>query len=246
MKFTTKMMLVPEHSLTANVGNEAKNNGIDQQVTEFRRTLLDILSDGSLTPEMQMQQYYQLFHRYSKLDKESKEPATLIIKQSENQESKHEISNVTTDKPEIKNKWVEQVFKNLPRVHKRKAEGLVDFLKNADEFTVNNQGEISINNERLPNTHIVDLIHDVIRDRPAHEAPHGHETFIKMLKRLNVPNEFIGNKNRKRQIQQEKVTSSRNEDEFYTPKTTKKRLNFSEKKSSNKKPKNETTYEKWD
>lgn len=248
MKYTTKMLLVPENTVRDSVP-ETRKTGIENQVTEFRKALLNILSDVTITPETQMQLYSQLFNRYTKLDRESKEPPTVIVQSEEPKRDTVAMENAGGDENLNHNKWENDIFHSIPKIFKKKAEMLVNVLKDSSNFSVNPQGEIIINNQRLPNTHIVDLVNDVIRDRPSHEAPQGQQEFLQFLKNLNIPKEYIGNKNRKKQIQVGKpATPAVKDDAYFTPSDVKKRLDFPEKTatSSKKKPKRVKKYEGWD
>jgi len=56
-------------------------------------------------------------------------------------------------------------------------------------------GEVIIDDERIKNSNIIDIVHDLTRDRK-NIAPMGTEHVINALRKANIPREFIGNKNR--------------------------------------------------
>ena len=72
---------------------------------------------------------------------------------------------------------------------------LVDIIKNNNKFKIHTNGEISIQNQKLKNSNINDLLSDVLRDRKTEIPPHG-EKFIRFLSEINLPQTFIKNKKR--------------------------------------------------
>jgi len=73
MKYSTKMVLVPQETMSQiNDLNEKQKDGIDAQVFQLCRELQRILANESLTSEKQMHLYGLLFSRYKKLYNDSK------------------------------------------------------------------------------------------------------------------------------------------------------------------------------
>ena len=60
---------------------------------------------------------------------------------------------------------------------------LVDIIKNNNKFKIHTNGEISIQNQKLKNSNINDLIADVLRDRKGDEIlHHGKNLFVFYVK----------------------------------------------------------------
>ncbi len=53
-----------------------------------------------------------------------------------------------------------------------------------------------MNEQKLRGSNIVDLVGDVLRNRKTAKTPTHSEEFIKLLANLNVPEEFVKNRNR--------------------------------------------------
>jgi len=208
MKYMTKMIMVPQQAVSQiNQVQDHKNDGIDRQVSEFKTALQKIMTDDSLTSETQMQLYNQLFTRYLKLDSDSKEPATVIMK-NENQNSDKQDS-IINDAKIFHDRWKDAIFQKMPKIHKEKARGLIDFLDKSKELRILDNGEVSINNTIVPQSNIVNLVHDIVRDRPKAPGPLGYKNIVVLLKDLKIPKELVGNPTRWKMI---------NED-FQTPDT---------------------------
>ena len=68
-------------------------------------------------------------------------------------------------------------------------------LKQDNNITWNAKGELVYKGDVIPNTHIHDLVQDVLRKRKTHN-PHGWEIFAKALKESNIPQDLVGNHDR--------------------------------------------------
>lgn len=230
MKFTTKMVMVPEHALSQ-MNVMQQRDGIEGRVDEFKNALQKILSDVTIPAETQMQLYNQLFARYLKIDADSKEPDTVITrqeKQTTNVNQQTEAENTIKSNP-IQDNWKKAIAEKMPKTHKGKADELIDFLANSNQFAVHDNGEIVINDKIIPKSNIVRLIHDVIRKKTKAPPPLGHGHFITLLRDLNVPKYLIGNTARWNMIKEEFQTP-----ESKTPSRTKlkRKLNYTDQQGS--------------
>jgi len=110
MKYTTKMIMLPEQAVSQiSYAQEQKKDGIEGQVSEFKTALQKILTDEALPPEKQMQLYNQLFSRYLKLDADLKEPATVIMKNTESNNDV-EMNDGKKESQKIQDRWKEEIF----------------------------------------------------------------------------------------------------------------------------------------
>jgi hypothetical protein len=186
--------------------HELQKSGIASRVAEFKNALQRILNNESLDAELQMMLYHQIFSRYLILNEKLNEPTTVLVKQEARNESPdmvadtQEMKDYPNSDEETQEDWVSKVFTDLPRGYRKKAEILVDYLNDASEFEVNSRGEVVLNGERIPDTHIIDLVHDIVRNRQKRPPPHGHGPFLKFLKGLNVPKESFGNRQRWKEV----------------------------------------------
>ena len=84
----------------------------------------------------------------------------------------------------------------LPKQAQSVAGKIVDIIKNNKNFKIHSNGEISIQNKKLKNSNINDLIGDLLRDRRNAEIPPHGEKFIRFLSEINLPQTFIKSKKR--------------------------------------------------
>jgi hypothetical protein len=93
------------------------------------------------------------------------------------------------------------ILDTVPKTFKSRAERLVKLLRDGG-ISWTNQGEmVDLDGMTVPNSHISDLVNDLLRYRKSIK-PTGRDIMARELKRLNVPQELIGNVERWRNIHQ--------------------------------------------
>ena len=86
---------------------------------------------------------------------------------------------------------LEDIVKSVPKAFKNKAEILAKMLMR--ELSWNDRNELIINGKPIPGSNILDLVNDVIRQRKSFH-PEGREEFTEALRRLNIPQDLVGNR----------------------------------------------------
>src|SRR5437867_6709434 len=156
MKYTNKMVLVPEKMALHTNSNDTKNVGLSKEIDDFKAEMMRILSDKLLSPEVQNQLYTQLFSRFLKLEEENRKPPVIMLKtddssdKPDNSEELVPSNNSNTKekldlKPQVNPWFKKQMLYGLPKGKIKKAELLIDLLKNSAIFNVNNKGEVLVN-----------------------------------------------------------------------------------------------------
>lgn len=92
------------------------------------------------------------------------------------------------------------ILETIPRAYHPKALALLGNLKRSELITWTEDGRVLIDNKEIPNAHIIDLVNDALRKRKNVSIPDGWEEFYKTLARINMPQELIGNEDRRRVI----------------------------------------------
>ena len=88
---------------------------------------------------------------------------------------------------------------------RHKASVLLRRLKQDDNIAWNTKGELVYKGDVVPNTHIHDLVQDVLRKRKTH-VPVGWQTFARALRESNIPQDLVGNLDRWQWMNQEEET----------------------------------------
>ena len=82
---------------------------------------------------------------------------------------------------------------SVPAMFKKKAEGLLDYIKSSGDISWDDKGQLTIAGQLIEKSHILDLIHDAVRFRKSAERPEGWRQLSSYLHQSNVPRELVGN-----------------------------------------------------
>ena len=171
------MFLVPYHEKTVNVDLEPLEHPVKNAIKKNLQEKTDIITsnldeDGK---QKKLNRNIETFSVLSEkvLNKTLKTPPVVVEKQNRN--------------------VVE--YDLLPKQVQGLAGKIVDIIKKSKKIKIHANGEISIQNKKLKNSNINDLIADVLRNRKQGLTPHG-EKFIHFLSEINLPQSFIKNKKR--------------------------------------------------
>ena len=190
-----EMILVEPSALlfkTSNVPDILEEN-ISNMDREMKRVLdMDKISDYD-----KARLYEQTLQKY--LNSVNKVKEKNIIPQSITQTTK--VGELTTnDETDFKRKKFEvSILNSLPKTLREKGRLLLDHLKERTNLSWNEMGEIILNDNKVSNSHISDLLNEALRSRKYSDAPRGWDKFAYELSRTNIPLELIGNKERYRQ-----------------------------------------------
>ncbi|CAC5413711.1 unnamed protein product [Mytilus coruscus] len=143
-----------------------------------------------------------------------------ILQTTENNEtskitdSKEEISpkeDIKTEKDNSDHDLNTLIEMTIPVKCREKDKKLLKFLQRQPTISWNKHGQVKINNETLPNSHIVDLLRDVVIPHGCKQLPSGHEHFYDFLKNIHMPMGLISNRMRKQLVQSNIQTTEENE-----------------------------------
>ena len=79
-----------------------------------------------------------------------------------------------------------EIIQSAPKNLRHKASILLKRLKQDDNIAWNTKGELVYKGDVIPNTHIHDLVQDVLRKSKTH-IPVGWQTFARALRESNIP-----------------------------------------------------------
>lgn len=125
--------------------------------------------------------YNQILHKYNEFRTQNDKPLTVQLKPP----PETHLSSAVED----------QVIQFMPMAHKTRAIDLMNRIKRSEDLSWNDKGEFVYQGKPIENTHMVDLVGDVMRARK-NVKPFGWETFANALSKLNIPEEMVGNKER--------------------------------------------------
>ncbi|KAK3917558.1 UPF0291 protein [Frankliniella fusca] len=185
MNHVKKMILVPHESV-------ARLNDPTPSTTETPLSALDsemqnIMRKKYTDDSLKWKLYNEALQRYLHFKGEQTKPVEILISSVNGEE------NETTS---IR----EQLAEALPKTYKAAAFRLYDYLSRADsKVTWDSSGVVSLNNQPVPHSNIINLITDLTRARKNFE-PIGKENFVKALSLTNISLELIPNEKRRNAI----------------------------------------------
>ena len=168
-----KLYLVPEDVINT-WRAEQRASSVDKpvytQVNRMDATLRDILDNKDVTDYEKEKLHSQELSKYMTMRQQPSAPA-----------------------PPPANPDVTSLLASVPKMYKSKAKGLLEYLQSDRDIQWDDKGHVYIGNQRISESHIVDLINDAMRLRKKVSRPKGWRELSRHLQEKNVPKEFTGN-----------------------------------------------------
>src|SRR6266568_3205365 len=86
-----------------------------------------------------------------------------------------------------------EILSTVSSAQRHKAKRLLDHLKRDSNFKIGDEGEIIYKQQKLHQSHVGDLLNDVLQRKSTDEGPLGWQEFSSSLKALGVPKDLIEN-----------------------------------------------------
>lgn len=198
MMHAKKMMLVPATDAYA----QQMLPPVVPQLVSLDNEIRQILNSSNLPADAKLLSYQQILRRYMKLQNDfaepipptPREPARSAISQ---QDPAHTVKGNIPAIP-----FTDAYILNaVPPKNKNAAALLLDFIKRSQSLDWTARGEMVVDGRLIPNTNIIDLVHDFARSRKRVPAE-GAAELASVLQKQNVPRECVGNEARWRMIEQ--------------------------------------------
>ena len=193
-----KLMLVEPRMLETLQRNPLRDP-LAASLTGLDREMQEIIEREDLDESTKVRTYQQLLQRYlTKKEQYKERPLGKVEIKETLQTPTVQMPTSTTVPPDIRpvQKVEERLLKSVPNVFKRKAEMLLDHLKNDTDIGWTENGEIKVGDRVVKGSNLIDLTNDVLRNRLTSQEPSGWKEFSTALRQSNVPRELIGNRKR--------------------------------------------------
>ena len=165
-----------------------------------------ILDRRDISQEEKLKLYHQILQKYL-LYKDKTEPMTVkvIREPTPSMPEPHIMASSLPPAEETQESMEAEIIQSAPKNLRHKASVLLRRLKQDDNIAWNDKGELVYKGDVVSNTHIHDLIQDVLRKRKTH-IPVGWQTFARALRESNIPQDLVGNLDRWQWMNQEEQT----------------------------------------
>ena len=136
--------------------------------------------------------YNQTLQRYLHFANEQRKPLEITLPTVSNESS---ASTATQNTDEDNTRLLTQLTTIIPNKFKHNAHALFESLRSQQaraQISWDAAGSVTINNTRLPQTSIIEIISDATRNRKSAQAV-GWKEFASVLRELNTPLDLISN-----------------------------------------------------
>ena len=232
MKHNKKMVLIPEELF-----NRIQQQ-TDLQTTPLLKTMGNLseqmdqtLANPNLPDDVKLKNHEQQFLRFLNLQEQRENFIPTVKIQPELMPQ--ETQEIKTQEPQRQTLSTTDILRTVPKKFKQQAEGLLEWLNRSPEaISWDERGLVSLEGQPIQGTSITDLVNDVLRKRKGFN-PTGRDDFTIALARLNTPENFIRNDDRRqfmltlknRPLDRPPITSQDSAVIFPTPRTrTRKRF----------------------
>ena len=207
MEYAKKMALVEPRLLESlqqqqqSCHDHRPQGMLEEKLCQLDQAMQHILNRKDVSQEEKLKLYHEILQKYL-LYKDKAEPMTVKVI-GEPIPSWSEPYTIPLPAAEETQESMEaEIIQSAPKNLRHKASVLLRRLKQDDNIAWNAKGELIYKGNVVPNTHIHDLVQDVLRKRKTH-VPVGWKTFARALRESNVPQDLVGNVDRWQWMNQE-------------------------------------------
>ena len=154
---------------------------------------LDGISEGrgDLTPMQRAALYGQELHRYKTYLEKAREPNARTPAPPPPPTATRPPAEVEPPAEEL----IEQIIQSAPKLTRGRAKNMIQHIqRHPDVLSWDEKGRVKYRGKTLPNTNVVDLIGDAVRDKDRKGfRPQRLEMFSRGLSEMNVPREYVRN-----------------------------------------------------
>ena len=160
---------------------------LEEKLCQLDQAMQHILDRKDVSQEEKLKLYHQSLQKYL-LYKDKVEPMNVKVIGEPSLPELHTKTPVEETQESLEAEIIQSAPKNL----RHKASILLKRLKQDDNIPWNTKGELVYKGDVIPNTHIHDLVQDVLRKCKTH-VPVGWQTFARALRESNIPQDLVGN-----------------------------------------------------
>jgi len=185
MEYAKKMVVVPPELISrlqqnSSTGNQRAASSLDDEMHR-------ILSDKSLGDNEKWKLYQQVLHRHLQSTAQKREPISLPIVDTEFGELDDRMLRTSVA-------LVDEVVETFPKSYKPDARNILKAMaRRGNQISWDADGTVYVKGEKIPESNIVDILHNIVRIRKVETKPVGWEKVMKAMKEMNIPREYINN-----------------------------------------------------
>jgi hypothetical protein len=169
-----KVIVIPEEMWNA-TEVKMKAEPLRKSLEEILDAIEKLLENENISDRDKIKLLSQLQQRYNR------------IYENRNRNVEVRIKEQSEMKPDV-----QELIKYIPEAQRYKAEQILNLMTNSWDA----RNQLIINDVPIPNSNIIDLVHDAVSPFKSSTAPIGREKFREKLSELNVPNYLLPKRSR--------------------------------------------------
>ena len=208
MKHSRKMYLVPEEVMSLiQQRNQIQTSPYVKSLGSLNQQMENTLSNSAdISDEAKATLYDQTLQRYLDIQGQREKHVPIVKIQGMTPTSINDVSVSPTQLTNQPNQSQQpqrdvsdsEILESIPKKFKQQAKGLLNWVKKSpDVISWDKKGTVIVDGKPLQGSSISDLVSDQLRKRKGFE-PQGREQFTETLAKLNTPEDFIRNEDRRK------------------------------------------------
>jgi hypothetical protein len=166
------MILVPENA-SAQMASSVKS--VQSIQSQLDQEMEEILNRKGLSSGDKWKMFQQVLNRYLHHTPSAQKPLALPI-----------IDPIAATAGSF-----EYILESVPKTLMRKTGLLLNLMQASNRISWNKTGTVTIDNNSIPGSNIIDLVNDVVRKRTISKNPVGINIFKQFLQDINIPKELV-------------------------------------------------------
>jgi len=228
MKHSRKMYLIPEEVMSLIQRNQIQTSPYVRPLTQLNQQMNDTLSNKETPDEIKANLYDQTLQQFLNIQEQREKHVPVVKIQGTNTlpiTSTQLTSQLTPSVPQPQQNIPDaEILGTVPKKFKQQAQGLLNWVKKSpDVISWDEKGAVSVDGKPLEGSSISDLVNDLLRKRKGFQ-PQGRDQFAESLAKLNTPEDFIRNEDRRRLMALYKSGVETPTTQYITPQGEEKQL----------------------
>ena len=197
------MYLVPEEVMTLiRQQNDIQTSPLVKSMSSLSQQMSNTLSDPNQPAEIKIKNHDQLLHRYLNLQEQREHYIPTVKLQTAEAIPAPQVTQPlpqgSQQQGQPQSLSESEILETVPKTFRNQAGNLLRWIKKTPESVRwDEKGQVSLEGQTVKGSSISDLINDTIRKRKGFQPP-GRDAFTEVLAKLNTPEDFIRNDNRRR------------------------------------------------
>ena len=210
MKYNRKMILVPEEVMNLiQQRMDLQTSPLVKRMSNLNQQMTQTLANPNLPDDIKLKNHEQQFQRFLNLQEQResyiptvKVQPTTVTTSTQGTQQQQQPQESQPQQPQqqmgVQSVSDSEIVKTVPKRFQSQAEGLLQWIKKSPEVVHwDDKGVVSVGGRPIRGSSITDLVNDVLRSRRTF-TPTGRDDFTKALAKLNTPEDFIRNEDRRR------------------------------------------------